>query len=262
MPCSPDRFEFIAVESDLGMFQIEEYKNPLLFDLLKHLPYPVQVYAPDGTLTMVNRAFLNEFHVENDGLIVDKYNILKDPTLVGQEFYSKILAAFSGTATQSRDLIVPVHQVKERNDIPAEGLEALVEDISTIPVCNDQGKVVCVVNLLITKRKLYNRREIDMAKAYIEAHWQEEFKTNEVAKSVFLSTAHFSRIFKASTGKTPYEYYIGIKIDRIKDKLLNTNLSVEEAFAECGVHYHGHFAALFKDKTGFTPSEYRKLTQK
>jgi transcriptional regulator GlxA family with amidase domain len=61
---------------------------------------------------------------------------------------------------------------------------------------------------------------------------------------------------------TPHEYYMSIKIDKIKDRLLDTNLSVEEAFARCGVHYHGHFAALFKEKTGFTPMQYRKLAQK
>ena len=37
------------------------------------------------------------------------------------------------------------------------------------------------------------------------------------------------------------------------------NLSVDEAFSECGVDYHGYYAGLFKKKTGFSPSEYRKL---
>lgn len=244
------------------MPQISEFNDPLLLDLLGRFPYPVQVYAPDGTMIMVNQSFLDEFNVEDADLIVGKYNILQDPTLVGQELYTRLLTAFSGTTIQSHDLIVPVHQVKSFNGIPSEGLEALVEDVSTIPVCDDRGRVVCVVNLLITKRKFYNRKEIDVAKAYIETHWQENFKIEEVAKAVFLSTAHFSRIFKAGTGMTPYEYYIDIKIDRIKDMLLDSSLTVEEAFSECGVHYHGHFAALFKERTGFTPSEYRKLAKK
>jgi transcriptional regulator GlxA family with amidase domain len=61
---------------------------------------------------------------------------------------------------------------------------------------------------------------------------------------------------------TPHDYYISVKINKVKDKLLDMNLSIEEAFSECGFHYHGHYANLFKIKTGLTPSEYRKLAQK
>jgi len=244
------------------MLQTDGCADTLLLELVRRFPYPIQVYAPDGTMVMVNEAFLKEFHIADAGMLVGKYNILRDQTLVGHEAYPKILAAFSGTVTQSLDFIVPVHLLKSLNGIPSEGLEALVQDISTIPVQNERGELVCVVNVLITKRKLYHRREIDLAKAYIEAHWREEFKTGEVARAVFLSVAHFSRIFKAETGMTPYEYYLSIKIARIKDKLLDTNLSVENAFAECGINYHGHYAALFRERTGLTPSEYRKLARK
>jgi transcriptional regulator GlxA family with amidase domain len=61
---------------------------------------------------------------------------------------------------------------------------------------------------------------------------------------------------------TPHDYYINVKISKVKDKLQDLSLSIEEAFAQCGIHYHGHYAELFKKKTGLTPSDYRKSTQK
>jgi AraC-type DNA-binding domain-containing proteins len=101
-----------------------------------------------------------------------------------------------------------------------------------------------------------------MAKVYIETHWLDKFDIDAVAGEACLSVSHFSHIFKAYTGLTPHCYYINIKIEKIKDNLLNMDLSVDEAFSECGVDYHGYYAALFKKKTGFSPSEYRKMALK
>jgi transcriptional regulator GlxA family with amidase domain len=141
-------------------------------------------------------------------------------------------------------------------------IEISYHDITSLPLKDDSGEIICVVNILNIRRKLIENAEIVKAKAYIEAHWQNEFHGEEVAKAVFLSPAHFSRMFKTQTGMTPHDYYIGVKINKVKDKLLDMNLSIEETFAECGMHYHGHYANLFKLKTGLTPSEYRKLAQK
>jgi len=47
-------------------------------------------------------------------------------------------------------------------------------------------------------------------------------------------------------------------MEKIKEKLCDVNLTVSEAFAACGVDYHGNVAKLFKKSVGVTPSEYRK----
>jgi AraC-like DNA-binding protein len=64
------------------------------------------------------------------------------------------------------------------------------------------------------------------------------------------------------TGITPYEYYINYKINKLKEILLDTNLSVSQAFEACNMSYNGHSARLFKERVGVTPSEYRKLHNK
>lgn len=253
-----------AIHANAGqMLQAIVSNQDLFTKLIECLPYPVQVYAPDGTLVMVNPAFLEEFNVPDSSIIIGKLNILQDHAVVVEyDLIQNVLAAFEGRVTYANDLKVPVHIIKNFYNIPTKDIEAFYLDISTLPLKDDSGEIICVVNILITRRKLIDNVEIAKAKAYIEAHWQNEFHGEEVAKAVFLSSAHFSRLFKTQTGMTPHDYYISVKINKIKDKLLNINLSIEEAFAECGVHYHGHYADLFKKKTGLTPSEYRKLAQK
>ena len=96
------------------------------------------------------------------------------------------------------------------------------------------------------------------AKEYIENHWLEKFDLNEAAKAACFSRAHFTKLFKKHTGITPHEYYINYKINKLKEKLLDTNLSITQAFAVCNMEYNGHTAGLFREKTGVSPSDYRK----
>lgn len=254
-----DKFTF----TDAGQMLQSIVENHGLFTkLINCLPYPAQVYAPDGTLILVNPAFLEEFNVSDSGLIIGKSNILQDFTAVGHNVVQSLLAAFTGSAACTNDVKVPVHVIKRSYSIPSKDIEEYYLDISAFPLKNDSDKVLCVVAILIIRRKIIDTVEIAKAKAYIEAHWHNEFHAEEVAGAVFLSPAHFARLFKSQTGITPHDYYINVKIGKVKDKLQDFNLSVEEAFAQCGVHYHGHYADLFRKKTGLTPSEYRKSTQK
>jgi transcriptional regulator GlxA family with amidase domain len=115
-----------------------------------------------------------------------------------------------------------------------------------------------VVAFLINRRVYKGKDEIEKAKEYIENHWLEKFDLNEAAKAACFSRAHFTKLFKKHTGITPHEYYINYKINKLKEKLLDTNLSITQAFAVCNMEYNGHTAGLFREKTGVSPSDYRK----
>lgn len=226
--------------------------------LLSSFPYPVQVFGPDGIMMMANAAFIREFHIQDPDMIIGKYNLLNDPTLSQYGALDNVRNAFAGKLTTAGDFKVPVHVVKKTLNIPVDEVEAIYQDITTIPLMDQAGKLICVVNILVTKRASTSRAEINQAMQFIEDHWLGEFNVNEVAKAVHLSPAHFSRMFKEYTDMTPREYYVSYKLDRLKERLIDSNLSIAQAFETCGLHYHSHYAKLFKKKTGLSPSEYRK----
>jgi len=230
----------------------------LFYELIRSFPYPVQVFAPDGIMVMVNEAFIREFHIQDPGMVIGKYNILKDPLLSQYGALYNVENAFAGKVMIARDFKVPVHVLKKILHIPVDEVESIYQDVSTIPLMDSSGRLVCVVNVLVTKRTSTARSDINQAMQFIERHCLQEFNINEVAKAVYLSPAHFSRLFKEYTHMTPREYYISCKLEHLKECLIDSNHSIALAFEACGLHYHSYYANLFKKKTGLSPSEYRK----
>jgi AraC family transcriptional regulator len=79
-----------------------------------------------------------------------------------------------------------------------------------------------------------------------------------MANAVGLSSYHFCRAFKQSTGMPPHRYQIMLRIERAKDMLANSSLSISDVAAAVGYHDQGQLARLFRRQVGVTPSQYRR----
>lgn len=78
------------------------------------------------------------------------------------------------------------------------------------------------------------------------------------ADKVHLSTNYFGDLIKKETGKSAQEYIQFKVIERAKDQIANTSLTMSEIAYSLGFQYPQHFGRLFKKSTGMTPNEYRK----
>lgn len=236
-------------------------KEALLAKAIELFPYMIHVFAPDGTTVFVNEAVREQYGITRELLeetIIGKYNVLKDPAVASQIPPSVLQRAFRGETVYCLDIKIPLTVLAQRFGVQDYDMEAMYQDITNFPILDDAGRVAYVVGIQTVKRVYRGKEEIERAKEYIETHWLDAFDINETAKAAGLSRTHFSRLFKKHTGITPHNYYVNFKISRIKDKLLDSNLSITQAFAACGLDYNGHFARVFKEKTGLSPSQYRK----
>lgn len=77
-----------------------------------------------------------------------------------------------------------------------------------------------------------------------------------VAHEANMSTAHFSRRFRATYGETPYSYLMTRRIERAQ-ALLRQGVSVTDACFAVGCSSLGSFSARFSEIVGRSPSEYR-----
>lgn len=100
-------------------------------------------------------------------------------------------------------------------------------------------------------------RQIAAAKQYIDEHFHEPLQMSEVANKLYLSTAYFSRLFKEKIGMTFSDYLASCRIERARQLLATTDLSISEVANAIGYQEANSFSRLFKARTGQSPSEYR-----
>lgn len=77
-------------------------------------------------------------------------------------------------------------------------------------------------------------------------------------KKLGLSPYYLSDLLKKETGKSAKEHIQFFLIEKAKNQLLGTSLSISQIAYELGFDYPAHFTKLFKSKTGINPSEYRR----
>ncbi|MBR0715128.1 helix-turn-helix domain-containing protein [Bradyrhizobium liaoningense] len=92
---------------------------------------------------------------------------------------------------------------------------------------------------------------------FIEASVEREFTVKDLASVACMSPAHFSRSFKAATGKAPHEYVSSQRLDLAKRLLTGSDrLLVDIAYAT-GFSSQANFNRAFRKAVGTTPSAYR-----
>lgn len=100
--------------------------------------------------------------------------------------------------------------------------------------------------------------EIDEMITYIHKHIDEPLPLSRLAHHASYSPFHFSRIFKQKTGLSPHYYVASLKMQKAKDLLLNTDLTVRDIGMEIGQQSVGTFTTRFTERVGMTPSQFRR----
>ena len=79
------------------------------------------------------------------------------------------------------------------------------------------------------------------------------------AEQLHMSPNYLSDLMKKETGKSAQDHIHNFIIDKAKNLLLSTNVTVSQVAYDLGFDYSQHFSKLFKLKTGMSPKEYRSL---
>jgi AraC family transcriptional regulator len=95
-------------------------------------------------------------------------------------------------------------------------------------------------------------------KELVHARMEDDLSLDEMAQSVGLSTAHFARMFRKSTGETPHQFVLRQRLERAKAMLRAPDARVLDVAVACGFKTQQHFAQVFRDVCGVSPTEYRQ----
>lgn len=95
-------------------------------------------------------------------------------------------------------------------------------------------------------------------KELVDAKLEDDLSLDEMAQSIGLSTAHFARMFRKSTGETAHQFVRRQRIARAKSMLRDRATRILDVAVACGFKTQQHFAQVFRDTCGISPTAYRR----
>lgn len=103
------------------------------------------------------------------------------------------------------------------------------------------------------------RQQVEKAERYMAEHLDRNLSVQEIADAVSMSSSHFTKVFREATGIAPYDCLLNIRLERAKDLLRRTDLSVSEVAYRCGFNSDANFISFFRKRTDVTPLKFRNL---
>jgi AraC family transcriptional regulator len=98
--------------------------------------------------------------------------------------------------------------------------------------------------------------KLQMALDFIQSHLSETVSLEEISTELEMSSYYFCRLFKISTGISPYQYLIQCRIERAKDLLLQGQMRTAQVAVEVGFSDQSHLIRHFKKVVGVTPKQF------
>lgn len=117
-------------------------------------------------------------------------------------------------------------------------------------------------NQLMVQEETAEAPAIVRARDYIEENHMEEMSLDEVAKAVNMSAFYFCKMFKKSTGMTFTDYLARVRVEKVKNLLLNPHKRISEAAFEAGFQSLSQFNRVFRKIAGEAPTAYRERIQR
>ncbi|WP_316820548.1 AraC family transcriptional regulator [Pedobacter gandavensis] len=155
-------------------------------------------------------------------------------------------------------------------DIPynEKGLQIWKEMYATLEMGYSRDNLnnanMCLYHFLSTflypARPVVGAEETDMIRettVFMKGSLEERFTVEDFADRYQLSASHFSSLFRQSTGSSPMDYFIQLKVQKSCTMLYGSNIKIKEISLNLGYEDPYYFSRLFKKQMGMSPEQYR-----
>lgn len=109
----------------------------------------------------------------------------------------------------------------------------------------------------VGQEKRYNA-QVQEAIHYLDTHLHEPLTMRDIADHLHLNASYFSVLFKEQTGLTFSEYLTRRRVQRAKEMLTNTQLTIAEIAEQVGYQTAKYFVKVFRSIEDTSPGQYRK----
>jgi AraC family transcriptional regulator, transcriptional activator of pobA len=223
----------------------------------------------EGTMSFVSPSQIIAIE-EDEDRNKDGWSLLFHPDLIRNYNLGKSIKNYGFFSYEVNEAL----HLSEKEELIVESLVRNIENEyqSNIDVFS-QDVIVSNLELLLNYcNRFYNRQFVTRKQASndlltkFEINLEEYFNNNQksglpsvnkLAEELNVSASYLSDMLRTVTGKNTQQHIHAKLIEKAKEILTTTNLSVSEIAFELGFEHSQSFNKLFKSKTNFSPLEFR-----
>ncbi|MCT4544363.1 MAG: AraC family transcriptional regulator [Vallitalea sp.] len=238
----------------------------------RHIPDFNKIYYicdGDGWVETGNKRF---FPKKGD-LVIIPANQPHALSFVNDNYYKKYWCHFTATIGDKNLFDIfdfpNIINIIEDNDWIVKVFKKLViydrdEELSS--VLKAKAALLQIISYFIDKidvkeLNMYKSSSIEKLEVllmYIEKNLDQPITVEQLADIVHLQVNYFIKFFKLHLDNTPMNYVKRQRMEKAKNYLINSDLSISLIGQKVGYSEVSHFSNQFKNYTGITPSGYRK----
>src|ERR1700751_1969936 len=99
------------------------------------------------------------------------------------------------------------------------------------------------------------REKLVLAVEYIQDQLGTDLTVSRIAQTINMSPSHFTKLFKESTGQTPYQYVVEARVRKAKELLTTGKFTINEVAHHVGFVDQSHLTRHFKRVFGLPPKK-------
>ncbi len=126
----------------------------------------------------------------------------------------------------------------------------------------EQGVVMGMVNISIPAHQQLSRESrsdiMPNVMAWLTENASDNIPISEIAEQHHMTRWSFERNFTRFAGETPSKFRLNLRIEKAKELLGDSSVSLSDLALQCGFCDQSHFTRVFRQHMGETPSQYRK----
>ncbi len=147
-------------------------------------------------------------------------------------------------------------------------VQSMMEELSQQDPGFEAALLMRLIELIVTLSRQYpglgpssgGRSLLRLARviARMEKDLARDWKLSDLAEEANMSPGNLNRVFRQSTGVSPVEYLIRLRLKVAMERLTGTSFPITQIAFEVGFNDSNYFTRCFKRFIGVTPFQYRK----
>ena len=225
-------------------------------EVIFHKPGISHAHRADGK--RAPNVFIVSFECKNEAM-----RFFEDKRLTLDDSLRRFIFSIIEESKRTFDLPVSDPELKKMKllESPALGGQQIIKNYLELLLINlmrnetEQNRSEAV----FLSREKFDELISDRVIEYMKEHITEKLSVDDVCSVLHYNKSYVFRQFKKTTGSSLMAYFTKMKIQRAKEMLRETDLSIFAISDTLSFDDPNYFSKTFKKVTGYAPSTYRKM---